>query len=207
MSGASADGIAPAARHGLLAHTIDWSEAQAVADKSTGQAATALVELAEAYAAMASPAHGVGAGTGRAIMWTSEEVGQWGAQDYSRALTNTTIAPGPSAPEADTKPPTAAEVSEGIRQTPATITVSKAPAVANARDQLLAAIGAEAEFVAAHSPGHTAAVLAELARAYALVTADLAAVATPLPATGRALQVVSQDSKNDATLLVTPAAH
>ncbi|MER7044573.1 hypothetical protein [Streptomyces jumonjinensis] len=53
---------------------------------------------------------------------------------------------------------------------PAPITVPPlAPAAADARDKLLAAIGAEAQHVAEHFPGQASAQLAELARAYALL--------------------------------------
>ncbi|MGW6691718.1 hypothetical protein [Streptomyces sp. NPDC054961] len=59
---------------------------------------------------------------------------------------------------------------EGIQQIPARISVSEVPAVSDARDKLLAAIGTEAQTVAEKSTGQASTALAELARAYALVT-------------------------------------
>ncbi|MEV8349080.1 hypothetical protein ACFVTT_15510 [Streptomyces niveus] len=92
---------------------------------------------------------------------------------------------------------------EGLQQIPATISVTEVPAAADARNKLLAAIGAEAQHVADKSAGQAATALEALARAYALVTSGTAAVA---PVAGRSRQVVlSLDSKNSATLLVTPA--
>ncbi|MFB7216336.1 hypothetical protein [Streptomyces sp. NPDC056255] len=74
---------------------------------------------------------------------------------------------------------TAATASEGIQQIPAQVTVTQPAAVAEARDKLLAAIGAEAQLVAEKSEGQASAVLAELARAYTLVTSGTAAIAVP----------------------------
>ncbi|MFD9357901.1 hypothetical protein [Streptomyces sp. NPDC060031] len=63
-----------------------------------------------------------------------------------------------------------AEVNKGVQQIPAVIQVAPVPAAAEARDELLAAIGAEAKHLMEKSDGHAATALAELARAYALVT-------------------------------------
>jgi hypothetical protein len=52
---------------------------------------------------------------------------------------------------------------------PATVRVIEVPAVSEARDALLQAIGREAEHVADKSAGQAAAALEQLARAYALV--------------------------------------
>ncbi|MDT0544694.1 hypothetical protein [Streptomyces lonegramiae] len=60
---------------------------------------------------------------------------------------------------------------------PAPIAVPpEVPAAADARDKLLAAIGAEAQLVAEKSPGQASAALAQLARAYA----DVAGSQIPL---------------------------
>ncbi|MFF3784341.1 hypothetical protein [Streptomyces sp. NPDC001933] len=67
--------------------------------------------------------------------------------------------------------PTPVAADEGIQQIPAVIQVAApVPAADEARDKLLAAIGAEAQHVAEKSAGQASAALAELARAYALVT-------------------------------------
>ncbi|MFF4331137.1 RNA recognition motif domain-containing protein [Streptomyces sp. NPDC001591] len=64
---------------------------------------------------------------------------------------------------------------------PARVTVApESPAAVEARDQLLAAIGAEARSVAEQVPGQASAQLAELARAYAAV-----ATGTPPHSTGQ----------------------
>ncbi|MFD8786637.1 hypothetical protein [Kitasatospora sp. NPDC059599] len=70
---------------------------------------------------------------------------------------------------------------EGIRQIPAAIRVEQPPTVTEARDKLLAAIGAEAQLVSEKSAGQASAALVELARAYALVTPELTPVATLTP--------------------------
>lgn len=60
---------------------------------------------------------------------------------------------------------------EGIQQIPASvIRVTQPPAVADARDQLLRAIGQEAQHVADTNPGQASTALEALARAYALIT-------------------------------------
>lgn len=61
-------------------------------------------------------------------------------------------------------------VAEEAQQIPALVPVDVTPAAVEARDKLLAAIGAEAELVAEKSAGQASAALAELARAYALMT-------------------------------------
>ncbi|MFI6984153.1 hypothetical protein ACIBSV_36900 [Embleya sp. NPDC050154] len=62
-------------------------------------------------------------------------------------------------------------LSEEARQALANATTPELPTAATeARDQLLRAIGREAEHLAATQPGQASAPLAELARAYAQVT-------------------------------------
>ncbi|MBZ4318567.1 hypothetical protein [Streptomyces huiliensis] len=73
--------------------------------------------------------------------------------------------------------PTAAVADEGIRQIPPTVRDAQPSAVTEARDHLLRAIGAEARHVADTSPGQASAALAELARAYALVTSGVTGAA------------------------------
>ncbi|WP_404870280.1 hypothetical protein ACI1MP_33170 [Kitasatospora griseola] len=53
------------------------------------------------------------------------------------------------------------------------------PVGAGARDQLLVAIGTEAQFIAENLRGQASASLLELARSYTLVTTDTVAVAVP----------------------------
>ncbi|MFI7004443.1 hypothetical protein [Nocardia sp. NPDC050175] len=69
--------------------------------------------------------------------------------------------------------PAADFASDGIQQIPATVPQAPPaplpPAAAEARDQLLRAIGREAEQVVTTNPGHASAALVELASAYALV--------------------------------------
>lgn len=74
---------------------------------------------------------------------------------------------------------------EGVQQIPTVIQLVPVPAAADARDALLAAIGAEARIVAEKSSGQASAALAELARAYALVTTGTTAAAAPTAATSR----------------------
>ncbi|MFF4104362.1 hypothetical protein [Streptomyces sp. NPDC001903] len=63
-------------------------------------------------------------------------------------------------------------LSGGMEQVPAAVPVIPvSAAAAEARDALLRAVAQEAELVADKSAGHASAALAELARAYALVTA------------------------------------
>ncbi|MEU0633746.1 hypothetical protein [Streptomyces sp. NPDC005989] len=215
------------ARDALLAAI--GAQAQAVADKSAGQASAALVELARAYALVAFPAAAKArvvrpvvlegltsdlsgpvkssacsaeAGTAKAVMFTSEEVGLWGGADYARNLATT--ATGLGTPNTGEQAATVAGSSEGIQQAPATITMAEVPAAADARNKLFAALGAEAQQMTDKSAGQASAALAELAHAYALVAGDPAA-ATPLPVTGRSMTVLPLDSKNSATLLVTPS--
>lgn len=76
----------------------------------------------------------------------------------------------------DTPPAT---VGEGIQQIPAQIVVTQPPAVTDARDKLLSAIGAEAQRVAETSAGQASAALVELARAYALVAPHSTAITVP----------------------------
>ncbi|MFD9593717.1 hypothetical protein ACFWA9_13305 [Kitasatospora sp. NPDC059973] len=68
---------------------------------------------------------------------------------------------------------------EGVQQIPAVIQVQASPAATEARDALLAAIGAEAQLVVEKSAGQASAALVELARAYALVATDSAAALAP----------------------------
>ncbi|MFF5488726.1 hypothetical protein [Streptomyces virginiae] len=81
-----------------------------------------------------------------------------------------------------------------VQPIPAVIRVSQSPAAADARDRLLAAIGAEAQTLAEKSPGHASTALEALARAYAIVTTSTAAataasgVVTP---TGRSADQIS----------------
>lgn len=58
-----------------------------------------------------------------------------------------------------------------IQQIPPLVSVADAPSVTDARDTLLKAIAAEAQHVADKHPGQASKTLAELAHAYALVTA------------------------------------
>ncbi|MFE5084425.1 hypothetical protein [Streptomyces mirabilis] len=74
---------------------------------------------------------------------------------------------------------------EGVQQIPAVIQVVQPPAATEARDKLLAAIGAEAERVTEKSDGQAPAALAELARAYALVASG--GIASTPPPTGKTL--------------------
>ncbi|MFF4104365.1 hypothetical protein [Streptomyces sp. NPDC001903] len=148
------------------------AEAQLVVEKSTGQASATLVELGRAYAVTTSSTYSEGVRAAKAVMWTGEEVGLWGAQDYARTLANTATPTDLSTPEETEQPPTAVGVSEGIQQTPARIILPPlAPAAADARDKLMAAIGAEAQRITERADGQASAALAELAHAYALVTA------------------------------------
>ncbi|MCX3291848.1 hypothetical protein OR263_34980 [Streptomyces sp. NEAU-H22] len=156
------------ARDALLAAI--GAEAQHVADKSAGQASAALMELARTYAMTAVSTYSQAANAAKAVMWTSEAVGLWGAQDYARTLASTT-ASDQDRPGTDEHPPTAVGASEGIRQIPPQITATQAPAVTDTRDALLRAIGSKAQHVAEKSAGQASAVLLELARAYALVIA------------------------------------
>ncbi|GAA1391273.1 hypothetical protein GCM10009639_20970 [Kitasatospora putterlickiae] len=89
-----------------------------------------------------------------------------------------------------------AATDEGIRQIPLVVAerAPLSPAGAQAREQLLAAIGSEAQAVAERNPGHGAEALETLARAYALVTAGAPGV-EPLVTTQR----------NSHTLTVAPA--
>ncbi|MGG8410568.1 hypothetical protein ACM614_30460 [Streptomyces sp. 12297] len=76
---------------------------------------------------------------------------------------------------------TAATSVEGIRRIPAVIQVVQPPAVTDARDALLAAIGKEAQQLADQSAGQASGALVELARAYALVALGASAVAGTTP--------------------------
>ncbi|MFE7403568.1 hypothetical protein [Streptomyces sp. NPDC057557] len=75
---------------------------------------------------------------------------------------------------------------EGVQEIPATVRVVEEPAAADARAQLLAAIGAEAQLVAEKSAGQASAALVELAHAYALVIGG-ATVPTAITPTSRTL--------------------
>ncbi|MFD9523383.1 hypothetical protein [Streptomyces sp. NPDC059979] len=79
--------------------------------------------------------------------------------------------------------------SEGILQIPAVVQIQESPAAAEARDKLLAAIGAEAQHVAEKSPGQASTALEQLARAYALI-------ATP-PTSPGVLPVTTRSSLGD----------
>ncbi|MFI7235663.1 hypothetical protein [Streptomyces cyaneofuscatus] len=72
--------------------------------------------------------------------------------------------------------PTAATTEEGIQQIPTTsVRVTQPAAVTDARDQLLRAIGQEAQHVADSNPGQAPTALEALARAYALLTVNAGA--------------------------------
>ncbi|MCM6776733.1 hypothetical protein NDR87_22375 [Nocardia sp. CDC159] len=74
---------------------------------------------------------------------------------------------------------------EEIQQVPLVL-LRDEPAAAAARERLLQAIGREADAVADLQPGNAAGALAELARAYALITSTetttTAALSAPAPA-------------------------
>ncbi|WP_406187881.1 hypothetical protein [Streptomyces sp. NBC_01006] len=75
-----------------------------------------------------------------------------------------------------------ATAGEGIQQIPIVMSVTELPAVADARDALLRAIGQEAQNATDKFPGQASKALEELARAYALVTTDTTSVAGTTPA-------------------------
>ncbi|MFJ7148910.1 hypothetical protein ACIQVT_11990 [Streptomyces sp. NPDC100445] len=81
---------------------------------------------------------------------------------------------------------------EGIQQIPTVISVTEVPAATDTRDILLQAIGAEARIVADKLPGQASKALADLAHAYALVTAGTPAVATLTPPTGTTIDPASR---------------
>lgn len=85
--------------------------------------------------------------------------------------------------------PTPISVDEGIQQIPTSLVrISPSAAAVDARDQLLRAIGKEAEYVADKFAGQASTPLEELARAFALVAAGPHAIVTPAAgqaATGR----------------------
>ncbi|MEV6048365.1 hypothetical protein [Streptomyces xanthochromogenes] len=83
--------------------------------------------------------------------------------------------------EAEDPQPATDSTGEGIRVIPAVIRLEQPAIVAEARDALLRAIGREADHVADKFPGQASKALEELARAFALVTVDTAAVGAAAP--------------------------
>ncbi|WP_328925546.1 hypothetical protein OG429_13405 [Streptomyces sp. NBC_00190] len=75
-----------------------------------------------------------------------------------------------------------ATAGEGIQQIPIVMSVTELPAVADARDALLRAIGQEAQNLTDKFPGQASKALEELARAYALVTTNTTSVVGTTPA-------------------------
>ncbi|MFD5142667.1 hypothetical protein [Streptomyces sp. NPDC058401] len=99
-----------------------------------------------------------------------------------------------------------AAAEEGVQQIPAQIQVQvqvvQPPAATEARDALLAAIGAEAQHVVEKSAGQASAALAELARAYAVIVSVGNASATAgLAATGRIAGGLKQISYDGDTIV------
>lgn len=74
--------------------------------------------------------------------------------------------------------PAAVAAEEEAQQIPVVISMSEVTAAADARDALLRAISTEAQIVADKFPGQASKALADLAHAYALVTAGTTAVTT-----------------------------
>ena len=88
--------------------------------------------------------------------------------------------------------PTVIAPDGGVQQIPAVSPVPAAAAGA-AHDALLRAISAEAQHVADKFPGHASKALAQLAHAYALVTAGTTVTTNVTPAAGRRMaEMVSQ---------------
>ncbi|MEU7458254.1 hypothetical protein [Streptosporangium roseum] len=96
--------------------------------------------------------------------------------------------------------PSPAATEDTVQQIPAVIRVTQPPAVTDARDKLLAAVGAEAERLAETAPGQAAPALEALARAYAIVTTSTTTTALGDDARGAALTARSQGD-----LVLTPA--
>nr|BFD89204.1 hypothetical protein KitaXyl93_05640 [Kitasatospora sp. Xyl93] len=116
---------------------------------------------------------------------------------------------GETVPDSSTTPQ-----AEADGRGPAPITVApESPAVAEARDALLAAIGAEAQNLAEQFPGQASAQLAELARAYTLTTRGYWATSsayrfapgTDQPEGPTAKNMITGTSQADVALLVVPA--
>ncbi|MFD8025803.1 hypothetical protein ACFV6G_35990 [Streptomyces lavendulae] len=126
-----------------------------------GQASAQLAELARAYAVV------TGASTGVSRIKMEEQVhfGHRLDQNTLEGLVQSmTLARYP-------RSGTAVVVLQADGDGPVGVTVPpESPAAAEARDQLVAAIGAQARSVAEQVPGQVSAQLAELARAYALAT-------------------------------------
>ncbi|MEV4251304.1 hypothetical protein AB0J63_48955 [Streptosporangium canum] len=95
--------------------------------------------------------------------------------------------------------PSPAATEDTVQQIPAVIRVTQPPAVTDARDKLLAAVGAEAERLAETALGQAATALEALARAYA-IGATSTATALGDAARGAALTARSQRG-----LVLTPA--
>ncbi len=87
-----------------------------------------------------------------------------------------------ASPEESAEATAEATADEGIQQIPIVMSVTELPAVADARDALLRAIGQEAQNLTDKFPGQASKALEELARAYALVTTDTTSVVGTTPA-------------------------
>ncbi|MCM2416660.1 hypothetical protein [Streptomyces sp. RKAG293] len=84
---------------------------------------------------------------------------------------------------------------EGVQRIPAVISVAPVPAVADARDALLAAIASEARTVTENNPGQASVALEQLARAFALIAAGAPVAAVGPASAGAPLTGRSQDSE------------
>ncbi|MER5730715.1 hypothetical protein ABT084_20685 [Streptomyces sp. NPDC002138] len=159
---------------GKLLETIG-AEAQRVADKSSGQASGELVDLARAYARVIEPEALNSLGNfWQALGDKPRSVNAESAAGLAVPVSRSLIAGTSQADVAMLVVPADAGGFEGAfsRNSPTGVLA------ADARARLLDAIGREAQLVA-ESPGQAATALAELARAYALVAPDAAAIAAP----------------------------
>lgn len=159
------------------------AEAQAVAQEFPGQASAALAELARSYA-WVLPASPTARRLAPASHWTDHVVSDpaialleataQGVDQLSYRSASVTVQDGMGSASDGA----AASANDGEEQI--LVSVSEEPAVAEARGKLLAAIGAEAQHVAATAAGQAATALADLARAYTLAVTGFTAVEAPV---------------------------
>ncbi|GGP95407.1 flagellin N-terminal helical domain-containing protein [Streptomyces melanogenes] len=168
------------------------AEAQRVADKSAGQASAELVELARAYARVLPPSEAL------------NSLGNfWQALGDKPRSVHAESAAGAAAPASRNMITGTSQADVAMLVVPAekggfegafSRTSQTQLSAADARDRLLDAIGREAQLVA-ESPGQTATTLTELARAYALVAPNTAAIAVP------ALQARAGEGRHSISLV------
>lgn len=144
------------------------TEAEHVAKWSPGQASAALAQLADAYTLAAR--NNVLTQASQAMLAQTNQLPQGILRLPRRAPTS----------EGSESTDVEGSADSSQRQIPVHIMVSEVPTAADARDKLLAAIGTEAQHVAATSAGQASAALAELTRAYSTVASPEASLVSVL---------------------------